>query len=308
MNHDQAATLIGVAPTTNHAEARKAYLSRARLLHPDRFAGGSSEETAAATAAMAQLNQAWEVFQAGPQASPRQPDAPPDPMSHLPKYSGTDVCDICGWGPATHVKFHSVTGMILFWRWGTFEANVCRLCGQAMYHENQRSTLTRGWWGIIAPLATIVAFIGNMSQVSKVKALPLPQGRNPYAQALFPTPIAWFKPWFKRPLALICTAIALYVIGSIAAGLMQPSRPSPAVPSNPSSGSSNSTPVTSDSGVGVCFAESSGGQLLEVNCSDGSAVYVGSRNVPSPDMCAGYTSDGSYLQWAKNEYLCLATS
>ena len=53
---------LGVAPTASAAEIRKAYLRRARALHPDRQLGRSPSEARAAEQAMRQVNVAWNVL------------------------------------------------------------------------------------------------------------------------------------------------------------------------------------------------------------------------------------------------------
>jgi len=62
MRRDEAAAVLGVSPSATLAEARKAFLSRARLIHPDRLSGFPEADQRAATQAMAQLNQAMDVF------------------------------------------------------------------------------------------------------------------------------------------------------------------------------------------------------------------------------------------------------
>lgn len=62
MTKAEAAAILGVNINSSKEEARKAYLTQARLLHPDRFAGFSQEEINAATKTMARLNHAIEVF------------------------------------------------------------------------------------------------------------------------------------------------------------------------------------------------------------------------------------------------------
>lgn len=44
MNRLQAATLLGVSENSTPSESRKAYLTRAPLLHPDRLVEGTNED------------------------------------------------------------------------------------------------------------------------------------------------------------------------------------------------------------------------------------------------------------------------
>lgn len=88
MNYNQAATLLGVQPGTPEREARKEYLSRAHILHSDRYAGGAEADVKAAESAMAQLNEAWEVYQRGPTpsyASHGTYQSPPEPDPEFPQ-------------------------------------------------------------------------------------------------------------------------------------------------------------------------------------------------------------------------------
>jgi len=54
-----------VAPTASYAEARRAYVLRSQLLHPDRHQGAPTDVLAEADRAMRELNEAWEQVQAG---------------------------------------------------------------------------------------------------------------------------------------------------------------------------------------------------------------------------------------------------
>lgn len=54
--------ILGVAPSADHDEVRRAYLSAARRWHPDRHSTGSPEDAARAERAMRRVNQAWSVL------------------------------------------------------------------------------------------------------------------------------------------------------------------------------------------------------------------------------------------------------
>ena len=56
--------VLGVAPTASADEVRRAYLGRARLLHPDRLHGLPPERSAAMARAMQDVNEAWRVLRA----------------------------------------------------------------------------------------------------------------------------------------------------------------------------------------------------------------------------------------------------
>ncbi len=81
MNRTMAAAILGVPEGATVDEARKAYRARARLLHPDRLGGMSSQDAQTAHTAMAQLNEAMEVFQEVRYASPTSA-AQETPQSH----------------------------------------------------------------------------------------------------------------------------------------------------------------------------------------------------------------------------------
>ena len=53
---------LGVAPDATAADLRQVYRARAARLHPDKHAGGSAEELAAAEGDMRTLNEAWHVL------------------------------------------------------------------------------------------------------------------------------------------------------------------------------------------------------------------------------------------------------
>lgn len=268
MNRMQAAALLGVEVDSSATEAKKAYTSRARLLHPDRFADASASDLAAATSAMAQLNEAYEVFQAGhaansgsssdetfivscPSCDKRnrvplsargancancgeplfrsgEEEQPEEHDSELPSWPDpSTACDLCGWGPAAPVTYRSVTGIIIWWRWSTFEAVVCSECNRAMFHESQARTLARGWWGIIAPFAAIIALVMNWVARSGSRRLGAPEGKCWEKYSLLPLPLYGAKVWWKRPGALIGLGIALAIaiyLGVAFANSQPPSR------------------------------------------------------------------------------------
>jgi hypothetical protein len=69
-------TVRGVSPSAGYAGARRAYLVRAQLLHPDRHQGAAPEVIAEAERSMRELNDAWEAVQSSLEAG-GQADPPP---------------------------------------------------------------------------------------------------------------------------------------------------------------------------------------------------------------------------------------
>jgi DnaK suppressor protein len=62
MSRFEAAAVLGIDESASLVEARKAFLSRVRLVHPDRFMDFPEGDRVAATKAMAQLNDAIDAF------------------------------------------------------------------------------------------------------------------------------------------------------------------------------------------------------------------------------------------------------
>ncbi len=54
--------ILGVNPSANHDQIRRAYLSAARTWHPDRHSGKPADEANKAEQAMRRVNQAWSVL------------------------------------------------------------------------------------------------------------------------------------------------------------------------------------------------------------------------------------------------------
>ncbi len=315
MDRSQAAALLGVDLQASEAEARKAYLARARIMHPDRFVDGTDADKAAATKAMAQLNEAIEVFAAGarshsqsaptsdlivvcPECGKRNRTRPgatarcgscgeflldvdsSDSDSDLYAYEEDDddeedeeepeespdfptwpdpssACTFCGWGPARPVTFNSVIGIIIWWRWSTVSAVLCRECATFVYNQEQASTLVKGWWGIIAPVANVVAFVGNWGRYRMVKRFPEPVGKCWHAPALVPFPLYGARPWWERigPLLVVGLLIALGLWIGISVALSSPATSSAASPGTSSGATSGST---ADDSSGSSAGDSSG--------------------------------------------------
>lgn len=309
MNRLQSATLLGVSENATPSESRKAYLTRARLLHPDRLVGGTAEDIAAANNAMAQLNEAYEVMQkplATEPTSSRPTESAPDDNFGFPIWSDPyHACDLCGWGPAEKIKFNSVSGFIIFMRWYTFEAKVCKFCARAMYDENQRKTLTKGWWGIFSFFATFYAFFSNMTALRGIRSLGTPEGRYPGAYTISPIPLVLSTKWYKRPSAIIASLVALGVIASIGIGAATPtSSNAPSSTTNQRGGSNTNTEPTIYDLQGTCLSEDSSGQFTEASCDSSSADWYITLVLSAvkfvPEDCK---SDDSLIAGKNQEYI-----
>jgi len=300
MNRSHAATLLGISETATPSEVRKAYLTRARLLHPDRLVGGTQEDIAAANSAMAQLNQAYEVMQSPPSTSPLTEDKNSGNRTEdfgFPAWSDASTsCDLCGWGPAIPVKFNSVSGFVIFWRWYTLNARLCKACARAMYDENQRNTLVKGWWGLLSFFATIFVFFSNMTAFRRTRTLSAPQGRYPGAYTISPIPLVMSTPWWKRPSAIIASLVAIVVsLGILGVN----------AESGGTSGSGGTSPQQSSvyDSIGVCLSEDSAGNMSEEPCDSSRAnfiiVSIDIYSTSKGDPCGG----GEYVTTESNQNL-----
>ncbi|KQX05178.1 MULTISPECIES: J domain-containing protein [unclassified Leifsonia] len=98
----RAAAILGVPPTASQTQIRAAYNAKARLAHPDRFAGGTAKQQTDAAARFITLTEAYEVLRVyatgdpvgterGPAASGTSsaPRAPRFDDNPAPRTSGT---------------------------------------------------------------------------------------------------------------------------------------------------------------------------------------------------------------------------
>jgi curved DNA-binding protein CbpA len=77
--------VLGVEASTSPEDLRRAYVRRARALHPDRHVGADPDRTAVAARAMQEVNEAWRVLRdpaarAAYDARLRRPERPPAPV------------------------------------------------------------------------------------------------------------------------------------------------------------------------------------------------------------------------------------
>jgi curved DNA-binding protein CbpA len=77
--------VLGVEASTSPEDLRRAYVRRARALHPDRHVGADPDRTAVAARALQEVNEAWRVLRdpaarAAYDARLRRPERPPGPV------------------------------------------------------------------------------------------------------------------------------------------------------------------------------------------------------------------------------------
>ena len=91
--------VLGVDPSTSPEDLRRAYVQRARALHPDRQVGADPARAAQAARAMQEVNEAWRVLRdplarAAYDTRLRPPERPPlpvrDPAAGPPPATGPD--------------------------------------------------------------------------------------------------------------------------------------------------------------------------------------------------------------------------
>lgn len=75
MDKAHAATVLGITADSSLEDARKAFKDRTRLLHPDVHSSRSTRDAEAATQAMAQLNEAFEVFTGNSESTSQGPSS-----------------------------------------------------------------------------------------------------------------------------------------------------------------------------------------------------------------------------------------
>jgi hypothetical protein len=81
MNPEAAATLLNIRLGASRDEVLRAFNLRARLTHPDRFAGAPSRDVAAATAEFVRITEARDTLL----GATRRPPRPPRPSERSPR-------------------------------------------------------------------------------------------------------------------------------------------------------------------------------------------------------------------------------
>lgn len=131
----------------------------------------------------------------------------------LPPWPSTPAfCEMCGWSPAQHVSFYSVTGIIFWWKWQTVSGFYCQHCGGAVFHECQARTMALGWWGLLAPIASLIAIGRNAITVKSLHRMAAPSVKQADQVLPGPVPPALVRPAWRRPLSILGTSVAVAIV------------------------------------------------------------------------------------------------
>jgi hypothetical protein len=239
---------------------------------------------------MAQLNEAIETMESVRTDARESP--PPGPASGdrsrtLPVWpDAATACGICGWGPAVSLGLFRTTGLILLWRWERSKVTLCRFCARWAYNDTHSWNLVGGWWGIIAPVATLVAFVRNLLQAPRIRRIPPPLGRLPGHEALSPLPLLEDRPWWRRIAPVLTTSAVLILVSLVAsAALTSPTSTASSSPDSPvDSGSSEPS-------VGECWADAAASSVQLVSCNSSVARYQTVSIAATPADCPVGTVD-----------------
>lgn len=255
MNLSQACSILGVEPTTPIAEARTRYRTRAQMIHPDRVEPMLRSE---AERAMSELTEAWAVFQRDRASWTRSPSSGTENDRPLrPPAQGE--CYLCGRYPAAMLQLHKGQGLVIFRRRADFAGPVCRDCGLSVFREYQASTLTAGWWGIIAFFANIAYVVGNWAAIRQHRLrVPKPQGRDSTVVSPLPPGLPLSKPILRRVGPILGSGLAVATV-ALLAGL--------AITSGDPSSTESPPPTTSP--VGQCLTEAG----FVADCDGSTAAY-----------------------------------
>lgn len=271
-----AYAILGVQPTAGIDDAKRAYRARAQLMHPDRVTSGLRAD---AEHAMAQLNEAWRLVHTdlARRTARAAPDAEGFPRSRAdgqtskvsPRPPLVGECDLCGWTPARSISLGSITGAVIVWTRRRGELELCRLCADGFYTETQTDCLTRGWWGLIAPVANLYTLFANWTAIrDHRRQVPWWQSRDANVITPLRAPMP-FIPLRRRPAPFLATLAAAIIAFFILSGVV-------------SDMSDTSGVASSDDAAGTCLTE--GGR--QISCDDSLAVFRLSGEVATPDLCA----------------------
>lgn len=294
-----AYAILGLQPTATLAEAKRAFRTRAQLMHPDRVSAGLRQD---AEGAMAQLNEAWSLVREhlerhGPGLPPE--DTPPAwrgpsassaaPPAVRPPFVGE--CDLCGWAPAAPIKLRRVTGAVIWHSRYIAEPELCRLCADGFFAESQAQTLMKGWWGVVAPLVNLYYIWENVQAIAgHRRRVPMGQSRDPRVVTPVTHPMP-FVPLSRRGAPFAMTLLAVVVASFLVASFVSGSQSETSINRD-----REITTTRTDGRIGTCLTSS--GRV--VDCGDASAAYELTEKVGIPELCgAGVTAfqDPSDEQW-----------
>lgn len=218
----RAYAILGVDSSTPLDAVKQRYKMRAQMLHPDRHAG-RPELHAEAEAAMADLNQAWELIEDRALRGPSHDDAETSSVSSneateelRPPFEGE--CDLCGCRPAKRITLRSITGLLLGWRHQKIRPDLCRNCGISLFRETQSANLLKGWWSILGLYVNLYAIIANAWAVERHRrTTPQPAYRDPSVVTPLPPGLESAASVFRRPAPILSTIAALAVFAALGA-------------------------------------------------------------------------------------------
>jgi hypothetical protein len=265
-----AQAILGIEPSATFRDAEAAYRGRARLVHPDRAA---EPDQAEATRAMAQLNEAWTIVRSAYDTAAIPDSSRPESQPTAVRSPGAGECQLCGWAPARSITLHRTGGFLIFWNVRHASLNVCRTCGDAIYHQMQASSLVRGWWGVPAVVVNVVNLTRNRAAIGRHRrACRAPATREPGIRTDATSPLTVRSAW-RRPGPIIATLAAAVLVGSaISSYIQHPPGSTTTIRIPPAPGDC----VTSVGAV--------------VNCADTTAAFTLLQLVPTPDDCYHVTA------------------
>lgn len=188
-------------------------------------------------------------------------------------------CVACGNWPTAVFKAQSASSRIIWWNYSNFEENVCGVCAERVYYEQQSRNLIQGWWGPISAAATLVFLTLNLFRISENRK------KIDYVTdgvSTLPRPHLHVR---KNPVAMSLTAVVIVLVGWFAVS----DHSSPPLVSN-----ENPT-----SYLGTCWEDTSDDKLRLSTCSGDSTKYIVYSLVPDGNQCLDvYMNIGS-------EFACL---
>jgi hypothetical protein len=281
-----ARAVLGITPDTDLASAQKVFRARARLMHPDQAPAGIKSE---AEKAMADLNEAWSVVRSDLQLQPR-----PEPaVATRPLRPPTaDECALCGWRPAGLLTLRTTAGLLLWWRWHRLAETVCRDCGEAAYCEAQARSMTRGWWGIFAPIANLINMFRNRTELAQHRRR-VGQRLARADEVVTPETSPYVRrSQFRRPMPMVASVIAAILLPVLAVGYYQDRF-----------GSNTTTTVTVPSaplGVGTCLTSTG----MQVRCDLPDAFYTFTAPATDASVCATEGYPNAFTQPSTGAVWC----